>query len=51
MQYVFYVRHCPCRPFQPMQLFDCDEQTCYSSQKGNAFHECCGQDHVGTNVI
>jgi hypothetical protein len=51
MQYVFRVHHCPYRLIQPMQLFNCDEQTCYSSEKGNAFHECRGQDHVGTNVI
>jgi hypothetical protein len=41
MQYGFYVR----------SLFYCNEQTRHSSQKGNAFYQGRGQDHVGTNVV
>ncbi len=47
----FYVRVVRNSCIKPSGLFNCNEQTCYGSEKGNAFYECRGQDHVGTNVI
>jgi hypothetical protein len=47
----FYVRHCPYRPVQPIRLFNCDEQTCNGSQKGNTFYQGRSEDPVGTNVV
>jgi hypothetical protein len=37
--------------YVPPRLFNGNEQTCYGSQKGNAFYQSRGQDHVGTNVV
>jgi hypothetical protein len=51
MQYVFTCVTTQIGLVKPIRLLNCDEQTCYGSQKGNAFDECRRQDHVGTNVI
>jgi hypothetical protein len=51
MQYVFLRAPLRFSFIKPSGLFNCNEQTCNGSQKGNAFYECRGQDHVGTNVI
>jgi hypothetical protein len=52
MQYNFYVRtFAGSLPRTCLSLREYSKQTCHSSQKGNAFHQCRSQDHVSTNVV